>query len=44
MNSHASSAMLNGLTSQLTNSVTIRPLGFRAMPPSALKSTFSIIG
>ena len=36
--------MLNGLTSQLTNSVTARPLGLRAMPPSAVKSTLSIIG
>ena len=28
MNTQASSAMLNGLTSQLTNSVTTSPLGF----------------
>ena len=33
MNSQASNAMLNGFTSQLTNSVTTSPLGLRAMPP-----------
>jgi hypothetical protein len=44
MNSHARNAMLNGLTSQLTNSVTAVPFGLRAMPPSAVKSTLSIIG
>ncbi len=44
MNTHASNAMLNGFTSQFTNSVTISPLGLCAMPPMALKSTFSIIG
>ena len=36
--------MLNGFTSQLTNSVTIRPFGRRAMPPIAPKSILSIIG
>jgi hypothetical protein len=44
MNSHASSAMLNGLTTQFTNNVTINPFGFLATPPMALKSTLSIIG
>ena len=44
MKNHASSAMLNGFTSQFTNSVTIRPFGRLAMPPMALKSTLSIIG
>ena len=44
MKIQASNAMLNGLTSQLTNSVTSRPLGRRAIPPIAPKSTFSIIG
>ncbi len=44
MNTHASNAMLNGLTSQLTKSVTASPLGLRATPPMALKSTLSIIG
>jgi len=36
--------MLNGFTSQLTNSVTASPFGFFAMPPNAVKSTLSIIG
>ena len=36
--------VLNGFTSQLTNSVTNSPFGRLAMPPMALKSTFSIIG
>jgi hypothetical protein len=36
--------MLKGLMSQLTKSVTSRPLGLRAMPPMAPKSTLSIIG
>ncbi len=44
MKTHANSAMLNGFTSQFTNSVTPSPLGLRAMPPIAPKSTFSIIG
>ena len=44
MKIQASNAMLNGLTSQLTNSVTSSPFGLRAMPPMAPKSTLSIIG
>ena len=44
MKTQASNAMLNGFTSQFTNSVTSSPFGRFAMPPIALKSTFSIIG
>ena len=44
MNTHASRAILNGLISQFTTSVTSSPLGRLVMPPMALKSTFNIIG
>ena len=45
MKNHASSAMLNGLTSQLTNSVTVKSFRpARNAANRALKSTLSIIG
>ncbi len=43
-NSQASSAIENGFTSQLTNSVTSRPRGRRPTLRMAPKSTFIIMG
>ena len=43
-NSTASSAMVKGLISQFTTSVISSPLGCRATPPMAAKSTLTIIG
>jgi hypothetical protein len=44
MNSHASSAIENGFTSQFTNKVTPMPRMCRRTCPSAPKSTFTSIG
>ncbi len=44
MKSHASSAMENGLTAQLTSSVTPMPRQCRRTSPSAAKSIFISIG
>ena len=44
MNSQPSSAMENGLTAQLTNSVTPMPRQWRPTSPSAVKSILSSIG
>lgn len=43
-NSQLSSAILKGLTSQLTNDVPIKPRGFLPTFSTEPKSTFNIIG
>ena len=44
MKTQARKAIPKGFTSQLTNRVTRRPRGRRAMPPTEPKSTLSIMG